>query len=349
MESYGRPSAMRASLLAWFDADRRPMPWRDEPTPYRVWISEIMLQQTRVATVIPYFERFLARFPGLEALAAAQEEEVLSCWSGLGYYSRARNLRRAAELLLAEHGGILPPDPADLRRLPGIGPYTAGAIASIAFGLPEPALDGNGIRVLTRLHALGGDPARQPLLGELWRRLGELVACERPGDVNQAVMELGARICAPRSPDCGSCALSLHCEAREAGRATAYPETAPRAAQTDLLVEVGIFRQGDRLLLSRGERPFLRGLWNLPYRIRSGGASDEEETWEELGLSVQGGRPLGEASHSITRYRIRQLLVGGTATPLAAEGVPEYRWADAAERAELGLPSFSAKIIRDLG
>ena len=161
--SPSRNAALRRRLLAWFDRERRPMPWRETPTPYRVWISEIMLQQTQVATVIPYFERFVARLPDLESLATVDEEALLSLWSGLGYYRRARNLQAAARQVLAEHGGALPADADVLATLPGVGRYTAGAVSSIAFGRPEPALDGNGIRFLTRLDALAGDPARQPL------------------------------------------------------------------------------------------------------------------------------------------------------------------------------------------
>ncbi len=339
---------LRTRLLTWFDRKRRPMPWRDEPTPYRVWISEIMLQQTRVATVLPYFERFLERFPDLDALATASEEEVLAAWSGLGYYRRARNLLRAARIVVREMGGHLPGSTAALRALPGVGDYTAGAVASIAFERPEPALDGNGVRVLTRLDAAGGDPARQPLKGELWGRLAELVAGPRPGDVNQALMELGARVCLPRAPSCGACPVAVGCRARIAGEPEAFPQSPRREEPVELRVEVGVFRRGEELLLARGERPFLRGLWNLPYRVLDGAGAFPPERWGELGLRLRRTRRLGERRHTITRYRIRQELLAADVELMVADRRPEYRWAGTAERERLGLPAFSLRVLSKL-
>ncbi len=324
------------------------MPWRESPSPYRVWVSEIMLQQTQVSTVIPYFERFVARYRDLAALAAADEEELLSLWSGLGYYRRARNLLAAARAVQEQHGGRLPTSAAALAALPGVGRYTAGAVASIAFAEREPALDGNGIRLLTRLEALAGDPRRQPLAGALWARLGALVDAPRPGDINQAVMELAARVCRPRQPRCADCPLAAHCRARAAGSATAYPQLVRAERPQELLVEVGLLRHpsGDgRLLLARGERPFLGELWNLPYRL-AGGADLASERWSQLGLRLSARRRLGEERHGITRYQIKQRVLAGVAEFRAGECAVEYRWAAPAELARLGLPAFSRKILQ---
>jgi A/G-specific adenine glycosylase len=339
--SYDR---LRENLLNWFDLERRPMPWREDPSPYKVWISEIMLQQTQVATVIPYFEKFVERFPSPRALAEAEEEEVLSLWSGLGYYRRARNLRKAAQVVMDDHSGELPHDLTALKALPGVGRYTAGAIASIAFGTPAPAVDGNQIRVLTRLAALDGDSRRNPLKAELWKRASELVDCDRPGDLNQALMELGARICKPSSPRCNDCPAASECVAYREERQEDFPRKDPAAKPRPVRVEVGVFQRGDRILLSRGERPFLGDLWNLPYRVRDG-SGFKAENWRQLGLDAPELRHLGEHRMSITRYRISQETVTGDVELLVGENLPEYRWFGREELGDLGLPAFSRKLL----
>jgi A/G-specific adenine glycosylase len=207
---------LRAALLAWFDRNRRELPWRRTRDPYAIWLSEVMLQQTQVATVIPYWERFLARFPTVTALAEAPLDEVLSLWSGLGYYSRARNLHRAANEVVARHGGALPASHAALLALPGFGRYTAGAVASIAFGLPEPLVDGNVARVFSRACAIEGAPGDREREKKLWAEAARWVQGERPGELNQALMELGATVCTARSPRCGLCPLTV-CAWRAAG------------------------------------------------------------------------------------------------------------------------------------
>jgi len=340
-----RDRDIRKKLLSWFDREKRPMPWRDDPSPYKVWISEIMLQQTQVATVIPHFENFLERFPTLGSLAEAEEEEVLARWSGLGYYSRARNLHAAAKRIARERNGELPSEPAELAALPGVGRYTAGAIASIAFGRSAPSVDGNQARVLARLEALGGDPSRNPLKAELWAGAGRLVDCDRPGDLNQALMELGARVCKPAAPSCDSCPVAAECLAGREGRALDFPGRRPRQTAEAVKVEVGIFLRGERVLLSRGERPFLGKLWNLPYRVREGG-SFPHESWRDLGIEVSRRRHLGEHRRSITRYRINQEAVSGEAELLVGENLPEYRWVPRAELGELGLPTFSSALLK---
>ena len=212
------PEDFRRALLDHFDRRRRPLPWRKGRTPYRVMVSEFMLQQTRAETVVPYYDRWLRRFPGWEALADAPADDVLLAWKGLGYYRRARSLHRTAMIVRERYGGRLPEDPAELRTLPGVGEYTAGAVASIAFGLPVPAVDGNVRRVLSRLMDVG-DPTATLLRDEATRLLDP----ERPGDFNEAMMELGATVCTPRSPRCDDCPVRPHCIADKAGTVSDRP------------------------------------------------------------------------------------------------------------------------------
>jgi len=290
-------AALRRRLLAWFLPRRRPHPWRADRDPYRVWISEVMLQQTRLEVVAPRFTVFVARFPDACALAAASEEAVLAAWSGLGYYSRARNLHRAARALVARHGGVFPRDPEAALALPGVGPYTAAAVLSLAYDAPLPVVDGNVIRVLARLHARAGDPRR----GETARRLHAdaeaLLDRRRPGLSNEAVMELGQTVCLPRAPRCGDCPLETGCAARARGRAEAFPERRVARAPRRERQEAFLVRSGARLLLVRraGEGA-LRGLFVLP-------SPDP---------AIRPGPLLAEVRHSIMDRRITLLVREGT-------------------------------------
>ena len=262
-----RRAALRRRLLAWYDAGHRPLPWRfpqRAADPYRVWVAEVLLQQTQVRAAIPYYERFVARFPTLEALAAAQEEEVLALWSGLGYYARGRNLHAAAREALARHGG-LPASVEALRALPGFGPYTAGAVASIAFAIPAAAVDGNVARVLARLFLVPGDPAVARTRARLSALAAALVDPERPGDLNQALMELGATVCGKPAPGCRRCPVAPLCAARDAGREREVPPARRRPVRKALLLGCAIVQRGDALLLAR--RPaggLFGGLWAPP-------------------------------------------------------------------------------------
>jgi A/G-specific adenine glycosylase len=245
MLSSGEVPAFRKLLLGWFREHQRDLPWRRSKDPYRVWLSEIMLQQTRVAAVIPYYQRFLARFPNVAALAAAPEEDVLSLWSGLGYYSRARNLQRAAQHIVAKHHGIFPRTEQEVLALPGIGRYTAAAILSIAFNAKFAALDGNVARVLARLGAVRGD-LREP---SRWQQLQEsadgLLDAESPGDWNQAMMELGAVVCAPHAPQCLLCPLTQFCKARRLGVAESLPEQRRRRESINVSLAAAVLLDPD--------------------------------------------------------------------------------------------------------
>ena len=253
------------ALLRWFDDHQRALPWRDVPSPYRVWVSEIMLQQTQVATVLPYFNRWMERLPGVTELAAAELDEVLTLWSGLGYYRRARMLHAAASVVMERHGGELPGDVASLMKIPGIGRYTAGAIASIAFGVQTPLVDGNVTRVLSRLSGNDGDVATSRVQSAFWALATRLVPAERPGDLNQALMELGAIVCTPRKPACLLCPIQGRCVARAEGRELELPIKLSKVARRPMVVATAIIRHEGRVLLTqRPEEGLFGGLWEFP-------------------------------------------------------------------------------------
>lgn len=262
----GLSTALIPPLLDWYDGAKRDLPWRVQPTPYRVWVSEIMLQQTRVEAVRAYFERWMAALPTVQELAAADEALYLKLWEGLGYYSRVRSLHKAAGIICTQYGGALPADHAALLTLPGIGDYTAGAIASIAFGLPQPAVDGNVLRVAARLTADETPITDLKYKKEIQRQLSDLIPHDRPGDFNQALMELGATVCLPNgAPNCGDCPLRHLCIAAEAGTAALLPKRAPKKPRRIEERTVLLVRSGALVGLSlRPKQGLLAGLWELP-------------------------------------------------------------------------------------
>ena len=299
-------------LLAWYEKNARELPWRRDVTPYRVWVSEIMLQQTRIEAAKGYFERFTAAFPTVQALAAAERDRVMKLWEGLGYYSRARNLHEAAGIVVSDHGGELPADYAALRALPGIGDYTAGAIASIAFGLPEPAVDGNVLRIGARLTACEQSIGSEKIKKQLREALRKQYT-ERCGALSSAIMELGETVCLPGTPDCGRCPLAELCAAHRLGRETEFPvmpEKKPRKQQdmTVFLLE----HEGRFALRRREDRGLLAGLWEFP---NAPGRLDREGAlaWaEKRGLRPLSAHGCGEALHifshvqwNMTGWRIR--------------------------------------------
>lgn len=257
--------AFRASLTEWYRCCSRDLPWRQSRDPYAIWISEIMLQQTQVDTVIPYYLRFMAALPTVSDLAQASDEVLLKLWEGLGYYSRARNLKKAAQILTDQHQGRMPEDGAALQKLPGIGPYTAGAIGSIAYGLPLAAVDGNVIRVYSRVMAVTVNADTGPGK-KLFQALGEaLVDPAAPSTYNQAVMELGALICTPAAPQCPRCPVSALCRAYEQGQPQAFPVRTPKAPGKILHWLVTVYRRpGEIFVISRAQETLLKGLWGFP-------------------------------------------------------------------------------------
>ncbi len=294
---------LRRRLLAWYHTSARNLPWRDETDPYRIWVSEVMLQQTQVATVIPYYHRFLARFPSVQALAGAPLDKVLKQWQGLGYYARARNLHRAAQKIVDDYAGQLPRNSAELRRLPGFGPYTAGAVASIAFGEATPAVDGNVKRVLARLFAIRGDLARGGDARQLQRIAAALVDPAAPGDWNQALMELGATVCLPKTPRCTECSLREQCQARAQGIEQTLPYKPARKPLPHYHVTAAVIRRNGQILIAqRPPEGMLGGLWEFPGGKQEPGESLaaclRREIREELGVEIEVGQPVAVVKHS---------------------------------------------------
>jgi len=304
-----RSRRLGRAVLAWYRRHQRDLPWRRTKDPYAIWLSEIMLQQTRVATATAYYERFLKRFPTVEALASAPLDDVLKLWEGLGYYTRARNLHRAAKDVVTRFGGRLPATCAELLTLPGIGRYTAGAIASIAFGLDEPVLDGNVTRVLCRVHHIAGDPKAAPTQARLWQLASELIPRGRAAQVNQALMDLGATLCTPRAPACGKCPLRRLCQALAQEEQEQFPVKARRKAVPHYHVPVAVIRKGTRVLIAQ-RRPegFLGGLWEFPGGKLEPGETLEEclvrEVREELGIVVRVVASITTARHAYSHFRV---------------------------------------------
>ena len=325
-------------LLAWHDAHARDLPWRGEADPYKIWISEIMLQQTTTQTVKGYYARFLAAFPTVRALADAPEQEVLKLWEGLGYYSRARNLQRAAKIIADELDGRLPDTAQALKALPGIGDYTAGAIASMAYGKPELAMDGNLVRVLARLTAEGGCVGEAAVKKRLRAAGAALLDPARPGDFNQAMMGLGRLVCLPGSPKCGECPVSAHCAARAKGVERELPVMPPKMKKRIERRGVALVYAAGRVLVRRRAGDgLLAGLWEFPHFENACDAASLRECLSELGVDAKGGRRVGAASHVFTH-----LVWKMEGFSFTAEALPEeesLRAVDAAGLAALPMPT----------
>lgn len=345
---YPDPKEISTPLLAWYAKAGRDLPWRRSRDPYRVWLAEIMLQQTGVTTVIPYYERFLARFPDVKALAAATVDDVIALWAGLGYYSRARNLHAAARQILAEHGGAFPADLAGLMALPGIGRSTAGAILSIAFDRKAPILDGNVRRVLARLFALRENPRRPTAEKQLWGWAEALTPLERPHDYAQAIMDLGATVCIPRRPACDRCPLAALCRGRALGIETELPVRAtkklvPTVAQVALL----LCRDGRYLVRKRPLEGMLGGLWEFPTAAVLAGQTPQQVA--VVLLRAYSGDKLelaGGIQHAYSHFKLDLHLFRTTAaTLLQVREEEESRWLSAAELADWPLHGAHKKAI----
>jgi len=319
---YGRSFHRR--LLDWFFLYQRDLPWRKSTDPYSILVSEVMLQQTQVQTVLPYYARFLARFPTVEKLAAAEPNEVLRLWAGLGYYSRANNLQKAAQIIVRQFGGGFPVEHAVLLSLPGVGCYTAAAIMSIAFGKRFAVLDGNVVRVLSRLFSLRGDPKSGPLRNELWNIATKLVPKQRPGDFNQALMELGATVCLPKAPRCEVCPVAIECSARKTGRQEAFPEKTRRTKIMKVQsAAVLIVNRGRYLIVQRPRKGILQDFWEFPSLELSSGddASKKLVLWlnKDFGLLVKKPELFSKIKHTITHRQIHlQVFRTRLLTPRAA-------------------------------
>ncbi len=343
-------------LLAWYQQHARELPWRGIMDPYMVWVSEIMLQQTRIETVIPYYQRWIRLFPTLSNLASASQQDVLTAWEGMGYYSRARNLHKAAQVVINEYGGQVPRQPEALRRLPGVGRYTAGAIASIAFGLDEPVLEGNIRRLLARLFNIT-EPARS-IQSE--RRLWKLVADHLPsgeaGAYNQALMDLGALICTPRLPNCPHCPLAGLCQACQLGVQEQRPVTLPRRTIPHINVAAAVIeRDGNYLITQRPAEGLLGSMWEFPGgKLQPGenlAACLEREIREELAASIQIGNLFGVYHHAYTHFRVTLHAfcchLSGSSQPVARQ-VRDLRWTAPAELSTYPMGKIDRQIASRL-
>lgn len=345
--------AFRHALLDWYGENQRDLPWRRVRDPYAVWISEIMLQQTRVDQVRPYYDRFMERFPTVAHLGRAPLEDALKAWEGMGYYARARNLHRAARRVVDEHGGQIPDDPARISDLPGIGPYTAAAILSIAFGRDCPVVDGNVVRVLSRLFHLTDNPSSSAARKRMDGLAGRLLARGRASDFNQAMMELGATICTPRNPRCGECPVNTFCEARKLlPDPSVLPRKRPRAQRPHRHVAAGIVRRNDKVLIVR--RPtdgLLGGLWEFPGGTVSKGVEGEkllaEEIKNTMEIDIRVERTVATLRHAFTHFEMT--LQGFSCSYL--EGVVrhrdgnECRWVRFDEFDKYAFPKVHSRLI----
>jgi A/G-specific adenine glycosylase len=331
-------------LLAWFDrAGRKHLPWQQDPTPYRVWVSEIMLQQTQVATVIGYYDRFMQRFPDVRALAAAPVDEVLHLWTGLGYYARARNLHRAAQLIVAEHGGEFPQTFAAVQALPGIGRSTAGAILALSGAQRHPILDGNVKRVLARYFGVAGFPGEREVEKTLWSLADECTPTKRVAHYTQAIMDLGATLCVRSRPLCAACPLAQDCVARIEGRQSALPAPRPKKLRPQRTAYVVLMVRDDGAVLLQRRPPagIWGGLWTLPQ-------FDEREAGQAW-IGDNRTTDLPPYSHSFTHFdlTLHPLLVHGVPVPAVADS-DAYCWYEPRQPARIGLTKPAVDLIRAL-
>jgi A/G-specific adenine glycosylase len=345
-------------LLAWYGRAKRDLPWRRVRDPYAIWVSEIMLQQTQVATVLDYYQRWMRRFPTLRALADAAESDVLHAWQGLGYYSRARNLQRAARHVVNEHGGTMPRDVESLQHLPGIGRYSAGAIASSAFEISAPIVDGNVTRLLCRFFGLYGDTRKNPLKETLWQLAERLIPAGHVRDFNQALMEMGATCCTPKRPLCQQCPLAAQCHAHLHDAVSALPQPPVRPKITEERHIALLAHCRGRYLIEQRPSDAARwaGLWSFPNAALAEGETSQrglQRLAKATGVKISGAELLTSLTHSITRYRIqlsayRCLVNGSSVKAISAKKSGSQRWVSPAELDRYALPSPHARIADSL-
>lgn len=332
-------------LLNWYKKSARDLPWRKNKDPYKIWVSEIMLQQTQVDTVIPYYQKWLKRFPTLQLLAKAPQSEVMKYWAGLGYYRRARFLHQAAQHIVKNLKGKFPQSAETLRKLPGIGRYTAGAIASIAFGEKTPILDGNVIRILTRLNAIKKDISLTKTQKQLWQIAESILPNKNIGDFNQALMELGATVCFPDHPDCSSCPVTNLCQALALKRQTDFPVNHRKEKIEKKKTFAMIFRKSDSVLIQKqSDRDRWGGLWTFPHW------DSEDEMLEESGLDNKDLKSRLSVSHGFTKYQVTLNVYETlqTANMDGKLGEKSKKWVRISDLEHFAFPSPHQKIVKDL-
>ncbi len=343
------------NLLKWFSKNKRDLPWRKTKNPYHIWISEVMLQQTQVVTVIPYYHRFLAKFPTIEALARASTDDLMKCWEGLGYYARARNLQHAAQTILREHSGTLPKTRNELQKLKGFGAYTSASVASLAFGEDCAAIDGNVLRVFARLYAIQ-ENIRQPSTKSKIEALAILnLPKGRAGEFNEALMELGATICTPKQPQCSACPLNQACAAFQQQAVSSYPFKSQKPKLPHKEIAIGIIRREDKVLIAlRPPDGLLGNLWEFPGGKRETYESLAEcckrEVEEETGLCVEVDERIAVVKHTYTHFKITLhaflcRYVSGEASPKSSQ---EIRWVTLDELERFAFPKANQRVIQAL-
>jgi A/G-specific adenine glycosylase len=343
------------NLLKWFSKNKRDLPWRRTKNPYHIWISEVMLQQTQVATVIPYYYRFLEKFPTIEALAQAPTNELMKCWEGLGYYARARNLQYAAQTVLREHGGKLPQARAALQTLKGFGAYTSASVASLAFGEDCAAIDGNVLRVFARLYAIQEDIRHAATKSKIEALATLNLPKGKAGEFNEALMELGATICTPKQPQCSACPLNQSCAAFQQDAVSSYPFKSPKPKIPHHEIAIGIVQRGDKVLIAlRPPEGLLGNLWEFPggkrERHESLAACCKREMEEETGLQVEVGERIAIVKHTYTHFKITLhaflcRYVSGDASPKSSQ---EVRWVKIHELNQFAFPKANKSVINAL-
>lgn len=348
-------SFIQEKLLSWFEENKRPLPWREHYKPYEVWVSEIMLQQTQVKTVLPYFDRWMTAFPTIKSLAEAPEEKILKLWEGLGYYSRVRNLQKAAKQIVEKHGGVFPSDYDDILALPGVGKYTAGAITSIAFNQDRPLVDGNVIRVLSRLFLYTQNTRLPAAEKKMWEWAKEILPEGKARYFNQAMMEFGALQCTPKSPACTLCPLSPVCKANQEDLVDRIPDRGPKKELTRLTVVVAIIQKDSKIFIQkRPDKGLMGGLWEFPGgKVEAGEMKQEaleREIREELGIEIENIQFLKNLKHAYTSFKIdlhcfsADYLSGEVELKAATEG----KWIDISELRDYPFPAANVKLIAEL-
>jgi A/G-specific adenine glycosylase len=348
----GETELFSKHLLHWYGINKRSMPWRESRDPYHIWLSEVMLQQTQVATVIPYYLRFLKQYPTLNDLADARDEDVLKLWEGLGYYRRCHNFMAAVRKACSDHQGHVPDNPDEFLKLPGVGPYTTAAVMSIAYGHQLPVVDGNVIRVVTRYDCIEGEPGKTAVRQRIHRRMEELMPDHEPGDFNQSVMELGAMVCTPRQPQCVECPLHEGCCAVKNDRVSEFPHSPQKTKAPEYAVALGLIVRDTRFLVQkRPSEGHLAGMWEFPGGKAQEGesleAALERKCLEELGLHVDVKKSLKTLVHAYSHFKIRLtvFLCGiGDQKPLSLKGQP-LMWIYAKQLADYPFPAANHKCF----
>ncbi|MDR0297444.1 MAG: A/G-specific adenine glycosylase [Streptococcaceae bacterium] len=344
---------LQKALLAWYDGHKKPLPWRAEnfqQNPYAIWVSEVMSQQTQTGTVIPYWERWLVAFPTIEELALADESQVLKLWEGLGYYSRARNLQAGARAILADFEGQFPSGLTEIQKIPGIGPYTAAAIGSIAFGLAAPAVDGNLFRVGARLFALSDDISKAKTRAVFEAKFSEIISRTRPGDFNQALMDVGSQICTPKNPSCASCPLAKFCLANEEGTQEQFPVKSAKIKQKQLFYQAFILRDAQNafLLEKRPSDGLLADMWTFPM-TEVASADSPTKIPETLKEALVRADEIGDITHvfSHLKWHVKVFVCQLTNEPKVADssGLYNQQWFLEAEFSKIALPKPQQKMF----